>query len=100
MRWWASHLRVPDRYRLQVAGPAARAITSRLPEAAATAVIEFITGPLRDNPQRMGAALGGQLQGTYAARRGSYRVLYVINDDERIVIVKDVDHRPHAYHRR
>lgn len=99
-RWSASPTAVPDRYELRVAGPAARALAKRLPEAAAAAVVEFITGPLLDNPQRMGAPLSGPLQGTHAARRGSYRVLYVIDDDLRMVTVKDVDHRSDVYRRR
>jgi mRNA-degrading endonuclease RelE of RelBE toxin-antitoxin system len=91
---------VRERYRLQVAGPAARAIAKRLPESAASAVVEFMTGPLLDNPYKVGAALSGPLQGSYAARRGSYRILYAIDDDERMIIVKDVDHRADVYRRR
>lgn len=98
--WWASRTAVSERYTLQVAGPAARAIAKLLPEAAATAVVEFITGPLLDNPHRIGTELGGPLEGTYAARRGSYRVLFAIDDDERVVTVRDVDHRSDVYRRR
>ncbi len=86
-------------YRLQVAGPAARAIAKRLPEAIAAAVVEFTTGPLLDNPHQVGAALRGPLDGTYAARRGSYRILYVV-DDQQVVTVRDVDHRADVYRRR
>jgi mRNA-degrading endonuclease RelE of RelBE toxin-antitoxin system len=91
---------VPDRYQLQVAGPAARAIAQRLPEAAAAAVVEFMTGPLLDAPRKVGGQLGGPLQGLYAARRGSYRILYSIDDDQRVVVVRDVDHRADVYRRR
>lgn len=87
-------------YELQVAGPAARAIAERLPEAVGPAVVEFITGPLVSNPHRVGTALTGPLTGTYAARRGTYRVLYVIDEDRRPVTVKDVEHRAAAYRRR
>lgn len=89
-----------ERFTLHVAGPAARAIAKRLPEAAANAVVEFITGPLLDNPHRLGTELGGPLKGTYAARRGSYRVLYTIDDEERLVTVRDIDHRSDIYRRR
>jgi hypothetical protein len=44
----------PGRYRLQVAGPAARALAGRLPEKIAAAVYEFITTALLDNPHRVG----------------------------------------------
>lgn len=91
---------MPDRYRLEVAGPAARAIAKRLPEAAAAAVVEFLTGPLLDAPDKVGTPLHGPLQGTCAARRGSYRILYQIDDDQRVVVVRDVDHRADIYRRR
>lgn len=87
-------------YTLRVAGPAARAIAERLPEAVAAAVVELITGPLLDSPRRVGTELSGPLAGTHAARRGTYRVLYVIDDDLHVVTVKDVDHRADAYRSR
>lgn len=87
-------------YELRVAGPAARAIAGRLPEAVAAAVVEFITGPLLDNPRQVGAALRGRMAGTFAARRGTYRVLYTIDEAERLVIVKDVAHRSDIYRNR
>ncbi len=83
----------------ELRGPAARALAERLPEAVAAAVIEFITGPLLDNPYRVGTELSGPLVGTYAARRGTYRVLYKIDDAQRLVTVRDVDHRADAYRR-
>lgn len=88
-----------DPYTLQVAGPAARAIADKLPEAVAAAVLEFVTGPLLDNPQRIGTELRGPLFGTWAARRGSYRVLCTIDEQRRLVTVKDVEHRSDAYRR-
>jgi mRNA interferase RelE/StbE len=91
---------VSERYTLHMAGPPARAVAKRLPEAVATAVVEFITGPLLDNPYRIGTELGGPLKGTYVARRGSYRILYAIDDDKRVVTVRDVDHRSDVYRRR
>ena len=39
------------RYEIVVTVPAARAIREMLPEAVAFAVIDFITGPLLDNPR-------------------------------------------------
>jgi len=91
---------VTSAYQLRVAGPAARSIADRLPEAVAAAVVEFITGPLLANPHRVGTELHGPLAGTHAARRGTYRVLYVIDDDHRLVTVKDVEHRAQVYRRR
>ena len=39
------------RYELVVTAPAARAVQETLPEAVAFAVIDFMTGPLLDNPK-------------------------------------------------
>jgi len=70
----------PARYELVLTPPAQRAISSKLPEAVATAVIDFLAASLLDNPYRVGKPLGGELSGIWAARRGTYRVLYRIND--------------------
>ena len=84
-------------YELVVTPPAARALRSTLPEAVAAAVIEFITGPLLENPQRVGKPLRGQFVGIHSARRGTYRVLYRINDIENEVVVLRVEHRAAVY---
>jgi mRNA interferase RelE/StbE len=84
-------------YELVVTAPAARAIRETLPEAVALAVIDFITGPLLDNPKRVGAPLRGELEGIWSARRGTYRVLYRIDVETREVIVLRVGHRRDIY---
>lgn len=86
-----------DSYELVLTPPAVRAISSTLPEAVAAAVIEFLTGALLGNPQRVGKALRGDLAGIHSARRGTYRVLYRINDELREVVVLRVEHRADAY---
>ena len=86
-----------DRYEIVVAAPAARAISDTLPEAVAAAVIEFITGPLLDNPRRVGAPLRAELEGVWSARRGTYRVLYRIEEENRQVIVLRIGHRRDVY---
>lgn len=84
-------------YELVLTPPAVRAIQSGLPEAVAVAVIEFLTGALIDNPHRVGKPLRGDLAGIHSARRGTYRVLYRINEEGREVIVVRIDHRSDAY---
>lgn len=84
-------------YELVVAGPAARAIAERLSEAVAAAVIDFITGPPLENPYRVGVALRRELEGIHAARRGTFRVLYRIEEDPRTVTVLRIDHRADVY---
>ncbi len=91
---------IGEPYELVVAPSAARAIRDRLPEAVAAAVIEFLTGPLLDNPRRVGKPLQRQLAGLWSARRGTYRVLYEIDDQARTVRVVDANHRGDAYRTR
>jgi len=84
-------------YELILTPPAVRAVRSALPEAVATAVIEFLTGALVENPHRVGKPLRGDLAGIYSARRGTYRVLYRINEVDREVVVLRIDHRRDVY---
>ena len=81
-----------DRYNLLVARSAAAALIHVLPEKIAHAVYEFITGPLLDNPRRVGKPLGPPLAPAYSARRGDYRVLYFIDDDTHSVRVTAIRH--------
>ena len=84
-------------YELVLTPPATRAIRSGLPESVAAAVIEFLIGVLAENPHRVGKQLRGDLAGIYAARRGTYRVLYRINEVEQEVVVLRIEHRRDAY---
>lgn len=84
-------------YELVLTPPAVRAVRDQLPETVAAAVIEFLTGALIENPRRVGKPLRGDLSGIQAARRGTYRVLFRINEDQREVIVVRVDHRRSVY---
>ena len=84
-------------YGLVVTPPARRAIESGLTEAAATAVIDFMTTALIEKPHRVGKPLRDDLAGIWSARRGTYRVLYRIREEPREVIVVRIDHRRDAY---
>lgn len=84
-------------YELVLTPPARRALTERLPEAVAAAVIDFLTTALVQRPHRVGEQLRGDLTGVWAARRGTYRVLYRVREDTREVIVVRIDHRRDAY---
>jgi len=80
--------------------PAARsAIAERLPESVAAAVLEFCEAALAVNPHWVGKPLFGPLAGCQGARRGTYRIVYRIEENSRIVHVLDVDHRSEIYHR-
>jgi len=84
-------------YELVLAPPAVRAVQYGLPRPVAAAVIEFMTGALLGNPQRVGKQLRGQLAGIHSARRGTYRVLYRINEAAREIVVLRIEHRRDAY---
>ncbi len=85
-------------YELGTAAPARRALADRLPPDVAAAAVEFITGPLLENPQRVGRALTEELTGIRSARLGrDWRVLYEIDDDKHAIIVLDIRHRATAY---
>jgi mRNA interferase RelE/StbE len=87
----------PQTYELVLTPPARRAITDRLPEAVATAVIDLLTTALVEQPRRVGKPLLGELAGIWVARRGTYRVLYRLHEEPREVVVVRIDHRKDAY---
>ena len=76
-----------------------RAITHRLPESVAAAVLEFCDATLAETPYRVGKPLFGPLTGCHGARRGTYRIVYRIDDKTRAVHILDIDHRSDIYHR-
>lgn len=85
------------RYELVIAPTARRQLTEQLPESVAFAAYEFIVGPLLDNPHRVGKRLRAPLNDRHSARRGTYRVLYRIDDEFRRVTVVGVFSRADAY---
>ncbi len=88
-------------YELGMTRPARRAISEVLPEEAAAAAVEFITGPLLAAPHRVGKPLRDTLAGFHSARLGSeWRVLYRIDESKHVVVVLDIQHRSTAYRRR
>lgn len=86
-----------SRYELVLSRRAKRDLTERLPEKAAVAAWEFITGPLLDDPRKVGAPLDPPLAPAWRARRGEYRVIYLIDDDRVIIGVVTIQHRRDAY---
>jgi mRNA interferase RelE/StbE len=70
---------------------------NRLPEKVREAALAAILGPIADNPQRLGKPLLGQLEGLHSARRGDYRIIYEILEDQQIVLIHRVQHRGDVY---
>jgi mRNA interferase RelE/StbE len=89
---------VPGLYEVVFTRSARRALELELPEKAASAAFEFIMGPLRENPRRLGKPLREPLAPLYAARRGEYRVIYRIVDRRLVIEVVSIVHRRDAYH--
>jgi mRNA interferase RelE/StbE len=93
-----------EAYTLSVAASAHRVLAEGpprgLPLAVAAAITEFLTGPLLDNPHRVGKPLTRELGGYHSARRGAYRVIYRIDEPGRIVHVVRIDHRADVYRTR
>ena len=81
---------------LRVAASAERQL-ARLPERIAAAVVEFLLGPLCENPRQVGHPFQRELAGLWSARRGAYRVVYEIEDDERMIDVLRIEHRSDVY---
>jgi mRNA-degrading endonuclease RelE of RelBE toxin-antitoxin system len=70
---------------------------STLAESVAYAAYEFILGPLLDNPHRVGTRLRPPLDDRPGAGRGTYRVLYRIDEARHRVTVVGVFAHADAY---
>ncbi|MGH3777749.1 MAG: type II toxin-antitoxin system RelE family toxin [Pseudonocardiaceae bacterium] len=80
-----------------MARTAARQLAEQLPEAVASACVEFLYGPLAENPHRVGAPLRKPFEGYWRARRGEYRVRYTIDESNQTIQVLGISHRRDAY---
>ena len=90
-----SDTRAEEPYELRTTSTVRRALSETLPEAAAA--YKFITGPLLADPHRIGKRLLPPMDDRFSARRGTYRVIYRIDDKARVVTVVDVAHRRDVY---
>lgn len=75
----------------------ARRDMNGIPPRVIPAIVEFAFGDLAASPRRVGKPLERELRGSYSARRGSYRILYEIHDDEERIVVLRVAHRADVY---
>lgn len=89
-----------ERYEIRFQPFARRAISHRLPESVAAAVIEFCDSAVAENPHRVRKPLFGPLAGCHGARRGTYRIVFRIDEASKVVHVLDVDHRSDIYRTR
>lgn len=79
--------------------PPARREFDRLPIAVAAAVLETLDA-IAENPRRLGKRLMFEHEGRFSARRGPYRIIYVLVEDEHLVRVLAIGHRRDVYRRR
>ena len=86
-------------YEVEITPEGLRHLTT-LPDKVRAAALETILGPIVRNPQRSGKALAGELAGLYSARRGDYRIVYEILEEEQVVLVHRVQHRGRVYRTR
>lgn len=85
-------------YTLRTTPTVRRALSERLPEPVAVAAYQFISGPLLKEPHRVGKQLTPPLDDRFSARRGTYRIIYRIDDLAGTVTIVDIDHRRDVYH--
>lgn len=74
----------------------ARRQFDRLPITVATAVLETLDA-IADNPGRLGERLVLEHEGRWSARRGPYRIIYELLEDEHTVRVIAIGHRRDIY---
>lgn len=86
-------------WELVVAAPATRSL-DRLRVGIAAAIVEFMLGPLSEQPTVVGKPLQRELSGYWSARRGAYRIIYRIDEDQHRVLVVRIEHRSDVYRRR
>lgn len=76
---------------------ARRNLHENLPLDVAAAAMETIGGPLAINLHRVGKPLDEPFDGYHSARRGTYHIVYRINEDKHTVEIHSIRHRRDAY---
>jgi len=87
--------REPDPVALS--GQARRNVRENLPLEVALAAMETIEGSIAVNPYRAGKPLEEPFDGYYSARRGTYRIIYRIDEAKHHVEIHSIRHRRDAY---
>jgi len=77
---------------------ARRNLHENLPFDVAAAAMATIDGPITTSPHRVGKPLDEPFDGYHVARRGTYRIIYRINEDKHTVEIHSIRHRRDAYH--
>jgi mRNA interferase RelE/StbE len=57
-----------------------------------------VDGPLTTSPHRVGKPLDETFDGYHVARRGTYPIIYRINEDKHTIEIRSIRHRRDACH--
>jgi mRNA interferase RelE/StbE len=87
----------PDPYTVLISRRARRNLHEDLPLEVAIAATETIRHAIAVNPYRAGKPLNEPFAGYHTARRGTYRIIYRINEAKRVVEIHSIRHRRDAY---
>jgi len=85
------------RYTVIFSRRARRNLYENLPLDVAAAAMATIDGPITASPHRAGKPLDEPSDGYYSARRGTYRIIYRIDEDKHAVEIHSIRHRRDAY---
>lgn len=87
----------PGPYTVMFSRQARRNLHEDLPLEVAIAATETIAHAIAVNPYRVGKPLDEPFDGFHSARRGTYRIIYRINEAKRVVEIHSIRHRRDAY---
>lgn len=87
----------PEPYVVLLSRRARRNLSEDLPVEVAIAATETIQHAIAVNPSRVGKPLDEPFDGYHSARRGTYRIIYRIDEAKRIVEIHSIRHRRDAY---
>jgi mRNA interferase RelE/StbE len=87
----------PEPYEISWTKRARRHIKEHLPLEIAAAALETVKHAIAVNPHRVGKPLEEPFDGYYSARRGTYRIVYRIDENKRTVEIHSIRHRRDAY---
>ncbi len=69
----------------------------KLNRTSAKKIVAKVKNYLIQDPVKLGTPLKGNLKGLYRYRIGEYRVIYVIDQAEKKIIILNVNHRKKIY---
>lgn len=84
-------------YAVLLSGQARRNLRENLPLEVALAAMETMDGSIAVNPHRAGKPLDEPFDGYHSARRGTYRIIYRIDEAKHQVEIHSIRHRRDAY---